>query len=146
MLRKTVFTAIMACAIFIAQSPFAQASAGGGPKKEEGAALGPTYVELDPLLLPIIDDAGISQQVSLIVKLELKDSAKLEEIKAIMPRIVDAFVQEMYGTLSTNTSYMSNGVLRLDLVKARLKETVGHVVENGEISDVLLQVVQQHRV
>lgn len=146
MLRKTLFTAVMACAIMIAQSPFAMASAGGGEKPKEGEVTGPVYVELDPLLLPIIDDQGISQQVSLIVKLELKDPAKSEEIKAIMPRIVDAFVQEMYGTLSTNTSFMSNGVLRLDLVKARLKETVGKVVEHGEISDVLLQVVQQHRV
>ena len=123
------------------------AYAGGGSKKKaEGEGPVVTYMELDPLLLPIIDDQGISQQVSLIVKLEIPDAEKAEKIQTIMPKILDAFVQDLYGSLSNQNAMLTNGILRLDKIKTRLKITADKVAGDDMITDVLLQVVQQHKV
>lgn len=122
-----------------------QAFAGGGGEKKEELT-GTQYVELDPLLLPIIDDSGITQQVSLIVKLEIEDPAQLADVTAKTPKIVDAFVSDLYGALSQTAATMENGVLRLDRIKSRLRNTANKVMGENKINDVLLQVVQQHRV
>lgn len=129
------------CALALATAP-AYASGGGGDKEKEGVQ----YMELDPLLLPIIDDSGITQQVSLIVILEIPDPAKAEEVKAKKPKIVDAYVEDLYGSLSKQNAVYANGILRLDLIKKRLKATTDKVVGADLVTDVLLQVVQQHKV
>lgn len=138
MLRRFL-TSVLMLALITAP---AYAGGGGGGKEKEGIQ----YMELDPLLLPIIDDSGITQQVSLIVILEVPDPAKAEELKLKKPKIVDAYVEDLYGTLSKSNAVMANGILRLDIIKKRLKATTEKVVGADMVSDVLLQVVQQHRV
>lgn len=138
---KQVFK--FACMAMLAVSLAMPAYASGGGKKEEP---GIRYMELDPLLLPVIDDTGITQQVSLIVKLEVADAEKAAKVESMMPKIVDAFVADLYGTFSNKNSMLSNGVLRLDKIKSRLKITAAKVAGDDMVSDVLLQVVQQHRV
>lgn len=123
------------------------ALAGGGGEKKDAALTGTQYVELEPLLLPVIDDTGITQQVSLIVKLEIEDPAMLTEVTAKTPRIIDAFVSDLYGALSQSNATMENGILRLDRIKSRLRKSANKVMgDEKKINDVLLQVVQQHRV
>lgn len=119
------------------------AHAAGGGKKETA---GVQYMELDPLLLPVIDDTGITQQVSLIVKLEVADAEKAAKIESMKPKIVDAFVADLYGSFSNKNAMLANGILRLDRIKTRLKSTAAKVAGDDTVSDVLLQVVQQHKV
>lgn len=141
---KQIFTFALITSLALCAFSDAAQAAGGGKKKTEGPVI--TYVELDPLLLPIIDDTGITQQVSLIVKLEVENAEKAAELDAIMPKIVDAFVADLYGTLSNQNAMLANGILRLDKIKTRLKTTADKVAGDAMISDVLLQVVQQHKV
>ncbi len=101
-----------------------------------------TFVELDPLILPIVDDNGLSQTVSLVVVLEVADAAAGEEVKALTPRIKDAFIQDMYGMLNRHAA-LKGGVIQVDYLKHRLNEISQKVVEGDKIHDVLLQVVQQ---
>lgn len=141
-MKKLIYTGALLAVL--AGIPAHEALAGGGGKDAE--LTGIQYVELDPLLLPIIDDSGITQQVSLIVKLEIEDPAQLADVEAKTPKIVDAFVSDLYGALSNTNASMENGVLRLDRIKSRLRKTANRVMGEDKINDVLLQVVQQHRV
>lgn len=106
-------------------------------KKEPGA-----FVEMDPLILPIIGARGITQTVSVVIVLEVKDETKVEEVKHMSPRLKDAYIQDMYGVLSKKNS-MPNGVLQVGPLKERLHKISQNVLGEDVVNDVLLQVVQQ---
>lgn len=133
------------------------AEAAGGPVDEvkkaeheakvEGAesAAVQEFVSLDVLVLPIIDDSGVTQTVTLVISLEVPDAATAEEVKRLSPRLKDAFIQDMYGALNRKNA-MNKGVLQVSMVKDRLNRVSKKVLGEDKINDVLLQVVQQRSV
>lgn len=100
------------------------------------------FVQLEPLILPVIDERGLSQMVSLVVSLEVPDVATAAEVKRLSPRLKDAYIQDMYGVLNRKSS-MTNGVLQVALIKDRLNKVSVEVLGKDKVNDVLLQVVQQ---
>jgi flagellar FliL protein len=108
----------------------------------DGHGKGASFVELDPLVLPIVDNDGVSQVVSLVVVIEVPDEAAKKELEAVMPRLKDAFIQEMYGVLSKEAA-LKGGVLQVSYIKQRLNTISTDVLGAEKFSDVLLQVVQQ---
>lgn len=100
------------------------------------------YVELDPLILPIIDANGVNQVVSLVVALEVSDAKKAEKVTNLSPRLKDAYIQDMYGMLNDHAA-MKGGVVQVAKLKKRLNEVSTKVLGEDVIHDVLLQVVQQ---
>lgn len=103
------------------------------------------YVELHPLILPIIDDNGISQTISLVVSVEVVDQAAADKVKNLQPRLHDAFIQDMYGALNRR-AVMNGGVIEVSKIKERLNRVSASVVGENTIKDVLLQVVRQRGV
>src|SRR5688500_3782577 len=69
-------------------------------KKGDEHAAASQFVQLDPLILPIVGKDGLSQVVSLVVVIETVDEAGKAEIEYLAPRLKDAFIQDMYGLLS----------------------------------------------
>lgn len=100
------------------------------------------YVELDPLILPIIDNNGVSQVISLVVVIEVGNTQDAETIIHNQPRLKDAYIQELYGVLNKHAA-LRGGVVQVDRVKERLKGISYKVMGDDMITDVLLQVVQQ---
>ncbi len=127
----------------------AEASVGEGgehaaakePKKKDAhAAL--AFVEMDPLILPIIDADGISQLVSLVIVLQVHEEAQKAEVEGQMPRIKDAYIQDMYGVLNKNVA-VKDGVIQVGIIKEKLNSASERILGEGVVQDVLLQVVQQ---
>lgn len=102
------------------------------------------FVEMDPLILPIIDADGINQLVSLVIVLQVHDEKQKAEVTAQMFRIKDAYIQDMYGSLNKNVA-IKDGVLQVDVLKQRLSAANNRVLGDGVVSEVLLQVVQQRQ-
>lgn len=100
------------------------------------------YVELDPLILPIIDKRGISQTVSMVVTIEVADPAAAAKVEELGPRLKDAYIQEMYGVLSKQDALVG-GVVQVNQIKERLTAISHKVMGEGVVQDVLLQAVQQ---
>lgn len=100
------------------------------------------FVPLDVIVLPIIDESGVTQTVTLMVSIAAKDAAAAEEVKRLSPRLKDAFIQDMYGVLSRK-NVMDNGVLKVSVIKDKLNRASHRVMGEGKVNDVLLQVVQQ---
>ncbi|MCB1721125.1 MAG: flagellar basal body-associated FliL family protein [Rhodospirillales bacterium] len=100
------------------------------------------FVELDPLILPIVDNNGVSQTVSLVVTLEVVDAEAKTKVEMITPRLKDAFIQDMYGVLNKHAA-LKGGVIQVDVLKKRLNAVSARVVGEDAVHDVLLQVVQQ---
>lgn len=102
------------------------------------------YMELSPLTLPIITDAGVTQQVSLVVSLEMP-YGKRKEVEQITPRLADAYLQDLYGALGAGHGMMRNNVIDIQAVKDRLTAVTYKVVKEDQVNSVLLQVLQQRR-
>ncbi len=100
------------------------------------------FVQLDVLILPIIDETGVTQTITMAVSLEVPDEATAKEVEHLSPRLKDAFIQDMYGTLSRKNA-MDKGVLQVGMIKERLNKISTKVLGEDKVKDVLLQVVQQ---
>lgn len=100
------------------------------------------YVELNPLILPIVDEYGVSQVLSLVISLEVYDEKALEKVEKYKPRLKDAYITDMYGILNKHAA-VKGGVVQVDQLKKRLNLTSNKVVGKKLIHDVLLQVIQQ---
>ncbi len=100
------------------------------------------YVKLDPLILPIVDDSGVSQVVSVVIALEVTDALAAETVRGMAPKLKDAYIQDLYGMLSEHAA-LKGGVVQVGYIKKRLSDISDRVMSDGEIHNVLLQVVQQ---
>ncbi len=157
---KSAFMALLAILIlgaggagayFYFQQP-AQASIGDTAKHKEtkadahGGGHGKSaFVELDPLILPIIDNNGVSQVVSLVVVIEVENEKKAEEVRKYEPRLKDAYLQALYGVLNKHVA-LQGGVIKVDMIKKHLQDISHKVMGDDVINGVLLQVVQQRPV
>lgn len=104
---------------------------------------GPTYVKMDPLVVPVMDREGISQTVSMLITLEVADEEGAKKIEDLKPRVKDAMIQNMYGMLY-HASAMENGAVKISYIKERLNQAAVKVMGEGVVKDVLLQMVQQN--
>jgi flagellar FliL protein len=100
------------------------------------------FVELDPLILPIIDEHGVNQIVSFVVMIEVENAEAAKEVEAMTPRLKDAYIQDMYGILNKQAA-LRGGVVQVGIIKDRLNKITQRVVGEGLVEEVLLQVVQQ---
>lgn len=114
-------------------------------KADAAAAIPPKFVELNALILPIIDDSGVTQTVSLVVAIEVADAIQEAQVKLLAPRLQDAYIQDMYGMLNRKAS-TEGGVIEVGKLKERLNRVTTGVLGEGAFNDVLLQVVNQRRI
>ena len=126
----------------MAEHEKAQAEAHAKAEDEHGEAPGVNFVELAPLILPIIDDNGVSQVVSIVIAIEVPATIETSQIKKMTPRLNDAYIQDMYGVLNRK-AVMNGGVIEVGKLKARLTKITKQILGEEQVNDVLLQVVQQ---
>lgn len=109
----------------------------------ETAAKAPTFVRLDPLVVPIMDADGVTQVISMVISLEVKDEEGAKKVEALKPRIKDAFITNMYGLLNQKAA-LENGVVKIGYVKKRLTDITTKVMGENVVDGVLLQMIQQN--
>lgn len=140
MARKVIIL-LSLCLILLSGGAFAQEA----ESKKDGI-LPPDfeYVRLAPLMLPVITDQGLTQQVSLAITLELTYGKK-DKISAYAPRLVDAYLRDLFGAVGAGHVMMRGNVLDIDALKGRLTAVTERVLgeEKKEVHEVLLQAVNQ---
>ncbi|MBI1272571.1 MAG: hypothetical protein GC131_00595 [Alphaproteobacteria bacterium] len=122
---------------------------GHGEKKKSGGVggllnSGPTYINVGPLLFPVITDEGPKQIVSMIVAIQVKDLATSDKVREKLPRLIDAFTRSIYGHL--DASKLHGEMVDLDFVKDRIIKAAEEIMGRGIIDDVLIQAVAQRPV
>ncbi len=102
------------------------------------------FVYLKPVMLPVMAPNGIVDQfISITVTLEFDDAATADKERALVPRIVDAYLQDLYGAVDDH-KVMKGGVLDPMALKAELEASNSRVL-GGIPCKVLLQNIGQRQ-
>lgn len=123
----------------------AQAKKEADEKEKAEADAKVAFVKIDPLTLPVVGKDGVVQIINISVTLEAKDAEIAKEIEKFAPRLKDAYIQEMYGTLSRKEGMDEVGVIEVNKIKSRLNKITTKVLGEDKVTDVLLQAVQQRK-
>lgn len=135
-MRKVLF--FIAAFVAFSLSPVISEAA----EKKEDKSGGAEYVKMGPLLLPIIDEDGLQQVVNMVLSIEVDGVSNADKVKAMSPRLKDAYIQNMYGMLHEHAA-LKSGVIQIKMIKERLNEITATVVGDDIETDVLIQMVQQ---
>lgn len=112
----------------------------------EGNDLGPKpdfeYIDVRPLIVPIITDKGVTQQVSIVIQLEVPYGG-VEPVKALMPKLSDAYITDLYSAFGSGHGLKKGAVVNVPVIKQRLAKNTQRVLGPDKVTDVLIQVVQQ---
>ena len=100
------------------------------------------FVELDPLVLPMIQEGQVTHHVEVQILLEV-DPEKKDWVKAVMPKIVDSYIVELHGLLSLRI-VREQPDLR-PLLRERLIYRTNQLVGTDIVRDVLLSKVEKLR-
>jgi len=127
--------------ILLCAATFNGSNAADDAEKVEGEVV--HFVELSPLMLPVINDRGVSQMISLIVAVEVDSQEKADKVTKFSPRLTDAYLSDLYGALSNKN--MEKGMVPIAYLKERLNVMSNKVLGDEVVSDVLVQVMQSRR-
>jgi hypothetical protein len=123
--------------------PSASAAEGGDEKDTSAPHPDFEYLRLDPITLPVITAKGLTQQVSIVVQLEI-EWGKKDEIAPFEPRLIDAYLQDLYGALGAGHALMKDDFVDVDQIKQRLTAVTDRVLgPDHKVHAVLLQALQQ---
>jgi len=101
------------------------------------------YLQLDPITLPVITTKGLTQQMSMVVKLEI-EWGKKNDIAPFEPRLIDAYLQDLYGALGAGHGLMKDNYIDVEQIKQRLTVVTDKVLgPDHKVHAVLLQALQQ---
>ncbi len=135
---KKLFMMMLCIGLMLSFTPVAQAK---DAKKEGESTI--QFIELSPLILPVINSRGVTQMVSLVVALEVDSQEKADKVTHYSPRLTDAYLSDLYGSLSNKS--VESGMIPIDFVKKRLNSASAKILGDEIVSDVLVQVLQSRR-
>jgi len=112
---------------------------------DKAADTGPTvlFIEMAPLILPVIDSYGTTKTVSLVVAVEVDSQEKADQVNKFTPRLTDAYLSDLYGAFSYKAP--EGGIIPIGYVKQRLNAASAKILGDEVVSDVLVQVLQSRR-
>ena len=105
----------------------------------------PVYVEFNPMQVPLLGERGLEQMITLVVALQVRDNGVGDEVIEMAPRLNDAFLLELYGSLQRGDVMLDNGMVDLRVVKRKLLGAAAEVLGDHMVDDILVQMVSQRR-
>lgn len=135
------FLFVMLCAFLLLPAGLAKAEDSAHDDKKATATV--EYVDLNPISVPVINDKGIVQHVSLSISLECA-AGKRDTVNMFKPRLMDAYLRELYGALGSGRAMMKGNVVNVEDLKTRLTTVTDRVVGSDLVEGVLLQSVNQY--
>jgi flagellar basal body-associated protein FliL len=135
---------VILLAVCVFASP-AYAKKHEGDEKKAIKGEGDTYfIKLDPMILPVMNTDGVSEVVSIIVALEVKDQKNVESVNGMLPKLGDAYMRTLYGRLD-GTVYRNGQFLDVGRLKTKLTSVTNTVLGLGKVDNVLIQGVNQRQ-
>lgn len=137
------FLSVVMMVLTLSHQGHAVESEGGAVKDPNAPHPEFAYIKLDLINLPIITSRGLTQQVSLMVSIEVGWDEK-EKVANYKPRLADAYIQDLYGAIGAGHALMKGNIVDVAQIKQRLIDVTDKVLgPDLKAHGVLLQVVQQ---
>lgn len=114
------------------------------PKKKERVGP-PVFVSVGPMIIPVLGAKKVEQNIMVTVSLEVDDDTVKEEVRNVSPRLIDAYVQALYGGIDKG-QVVDGQVINIPALKAKLQEATDKVLGPDVVHDVLIQSVSQRPV
>lgn len=102
----------------------------------------PEFVELDPLVLPLIQEGQVTHHVTLTVVVEVAGGGK-EQVLIAKRQLTDAFFSELYGLLARRFVRRQADVL--PLLRRRLLVVSERMFGPGVVTGVLISEPSRRR-
>ncbi|MGE3622890.1 MAG: hypothetical protein AB7H77_03300 [Bdellovibrionales bacterium] len=118
----------------------------GPPKDVMGGRFAgdPVYVRLAPLILPVITPKGAEQIVTMQITIEVPDFDAADTIHSNMPKVMDALMRALYGSLGSGES-REGPLVDVPKVKTKCIRALSDALGGKNIKDVLIEgVAQRH--
>jgi hypothetical protein len=140
--RRTLLLAALTSMILAAMPAFAvDREKGLKPPPVPGV---PDFVDLDPIVLPVIERNRVTRQIGLMLTLELVDgqpAQAIDEEKRL--RLMDAFVRELHLIYSARST--AERVVDEDIIKRRLLRIADGVLGTGVVHAILVRRLIEQR-
>ena len=134
--RRTVLFAALA-GMAVAAAPAFAVDREKGVKPPPVADV-PDFVDLEPIVLPVIERNRVTRQVGVMLTLELfygRPAQSIDEEKRL--RLIDAFVRELHLIYSARSS--GDRVVDEGVIKQRLLRTADTVLGKGVVHAILVR-------
>ncbi|MGB0749691.1 MAG: hypothetical protein ACPGO3_13185 [Magnetospiraceae bacterium] len=127
-----------AALFFLEIGPFAPAEEMDGEGDDAGITLGPapTYVNMQPLNIPILDGDTVVTTLQVELSLQVSEEKK-EAVTHNLPRLRDAFLWDLYSYLPR--VLRAGGRPDILVLKQHLMRVADKAIGSGMIEDVLVQ-------
>jgi len=142
---KKFFSIMFLCLLLSASFAHAKSELGGEAKKDGGAVESSGanfYIRLNPMVLPVINEYGVTEIVSMLIALEVSDQRAIESVNGMIPRLNDAIVRALYGQIDKSI-YRNGRFLDLNKLKTKLEVVTDKTFGKGFVKNVLIQGVNQ---
>ncbi len=147
MVPKSALQALLAVfflvIVILATAP---AFASGGEDEKLPDKDAPMYVDFKNIVVPVIKKNGQTGVVALSLMAQVKDQDDQSKVVDNLPRLRDAFIRSLYGSLSSKKFMTEEGALDIPQIKDHLMKTAGLVLKGdnkGLITDILFQNIAQ---
>jgi flagellar protein FliL len=113
----------------------------GGKEALPGA---PVFVDLQPIVLPVIEGNAVTREVGAVFTIELAEGRSADDVRPRRRELIDAFITELHRTYDARSS--ANRVVDEAALKQRLKLAADRVLGAGAVRTVLIrQLVERDR-
>jgi hypothetical protein len=106
------------------------------------AAPDPVFIELAPLVLPVISGDNIEQIVQSSITIECSDEGRAAKIRTAKPRLADAYLQDLYGAIDRH-QVMDGKILDVSRLRDELTRSSIGVLGEDSFSKILIQRIAQ---
>jgi flagellar FliL protein len=115
------------------------AEAAGEPETETLESARKRFIELEPLVLPIIREGQVTLHLTLVLSVELTTPMPKPEVARMQRPLRDAIISELHAVYALR--YVQEKGFDHPLVRERLLRASERIMGQGEIKDVLVRKI-----
>lgn len=130
--------------VALAVPSFAAEHGEQGHGGKEPVAGVPVFIDMQPIVLPVIEGKNVTRQVGVLLSVELAEGHVSEDVEEKRRQLTDAFITELYRIYGWRSG--ADRVVNETLVKRHLQGTADRILGKGVVQAVLIrQLVEQDR-
>ncbi len=126
--------------VFVRQAPAQETAETTSEATEEPSLVAMLrFIELEPIVLPVIREGQITLHVTTVIAIELAEPMPKEQVRTISPRVRDTILSELHGLYGIR--YVQERGFDLPVVRVRLRQAAERVLGPGTVTQALVKTI-----